>query len=221
MAPMWSRTARFANIYAIATLDSVSSVLWLSAWAAVASYVGAGKGKGSDTKASGCDNFQFGSPGRCKLSEATIVLGVFIMLLFCTTAFISFKSVMHFRRTGILPTNIISTKTGQSTFGQETQDAFQSHMGRDEFDQEDDQDTQTRPGRYNYGNHPADDRYAPLHHDEADDLGAPAHHGTSPLGGGAPQYGQQSNVMHDHDTSYGGAFGRQSPNLAQPPSYTN
>jgi hypothetical protein len=67
---MWSRTARFANVYASATLDALSVLLWLTAWAAVASYVSAGKNKGKNTKASGCDNFGLGSAAKCKISEA-------------------------------------------------------------------------------------------------------------------------------------------------------
>ena len=94
MVPMWSRARRFANVYAFATLDVLSVILWLSAWAAVASYVSSGKGKGKNTGKSGCDNFKYGSPGRCKLSETIIVFGVFEMLLFMATALVSFRAVV-------------------------------------------------------------------------------------------------------------------------------
>ncbi len=76
MVPLWSRARRFSNVYAFASVDGLSVILWLSAWAAVASYVTSGKGKGDKKDASGCDNFKYGSPGRCKLSEAIIVFGV-------------------------------------------------------------------------------------------------------------------------------------------------
>lgn len=59
---------------------------------AVASYVAAGKAADSDDKddndddddkdkeeKSGCDAFGFGSPGKCKLSTGTVILGVVIL----------------------------------------------------------------------------------------------------------------------------------------------
>lgn len=103
MVPLWSRARRFSNVYAFATLDSLSVLLWLSAWASVTSYVASGKGQGTSTTATGCDNFKFGSATKCKLSEATIILGVIIMLLFIPTAYVSFKAVMEYQRTGVLP----------------------------------------------------------------------------------------------------------------------
>lgn len=82
MVPMWSRARRFSNAYAFATLDILFTIFWFSAWIAVASYVASGKGKGKDTKQSGCDNFEYGSPGRCKLSEATVFLGVIVLQVY-------------------------------------------------------------------------------------------------------------------------------------------
>lgn len=97
MVPVWSRARRFSNVYAFAVLDAVSILLWLTGWAAVASYVAGGKEDGT------CDKFKPGSPTKCKLSEATIILGVIIMLLFIPTAYVSFKNMMEYQRTGILP----------------------------------------------------------------------------------------------------------------------
>lgn len=90
---MWPRARRFGNAYAFAVLDILFTILWFAAWVAVASYVAAGKSAGSSDKddnkdddkdkdkkeKSGCDAFGYGSPGKCKLSTGTVVLGVVIL----------------------------------------------------------------------------------------------------------------------------------------------
>jgi len=204
MVPMWSRARRFSNVYAFAALDSLSVVLWLSAWAAVASYVASGKGQGDNKKESGCDNFKYGSPGRCKLSEATIVLGVIIMLLFVGTAFISFRSVLHFKRTGMMPaaTTAGAINAKHNDFEQ-TQDAFSSNMHTDDLD--DDRNTDARQGGYAYQQPSFEDEYAPIHQADHDDIGhlAPAQ----------PQSPLNPNGLgiHNYDTSYNGVYDRQRP----------
>jgi translocation protein SEC72 len=214
MTPMWSRTARFANVYASATLDVLSVLLWLTAWAAVASYVSAGKGKGKNTKASGCDNFGFGSPAKCKLSEATIVFGVVIMLLFGGTSYISIGAVMHYRRTGEMP----APAKPVNDFAAQTQDAFSSNLRTDEFDDEAGFDARQGGSSSGLGiTRHDDDEYALLHEADNDDLGhPPPNHGTLPV-----PYGQASNVPHDYDTSYGGAYGRHSNASLQGMDYAN
>ena len=205
MVPMWSRARRFSNLYAFVALDVLSTILWLSAWAAVASYVASGKGKGKSTTKDGCDNFFYGSPPKCKLSEATIILGVIVMLLFVATSFISFQAVMHFRRTGEMPsTNATNDSAAQ------TQDAFSSNLRQDELDDDDlDPRQGGRPGP-GPARHSEDDEYALLHHADNDDVSQV--HPTEPSG--PIGYGPRNNVVHDYDTSYGGAPGRYSP---QPP----
>lgn len=86
---MWPRARRFGNVYAFATLDCLFVVLWFSAWVAVASYVASGKSKGASDaekdkdkdkeKKTGCDAFAYGSPGKCKLSTGTVILGVIVL----------------------------------------------------------------------------------------------------------------------------------------------
>jgi translocation protein SEC72 len=219
MTPMWSRTARFTNVYASATLDGLSVILWLSAWAAVASYVSAGKNKGTNTKGSGCENFSLGSAAKCKLSEATIILGVIVMLLFCGTSYFSFQAVMHYRRTGEMP----ASAKPSNDFAAQTQDAFSSNLRTDEFDDEGGFDARQGGGQSGLGiSRQDEDEYALLHQADNDDLGhPPPSHGTLPV-----PYGQGSNVSQDYNTSYGGAYGRHSPNSFQemgsgdpPPSY--
>ena len=184
MVPMWSRARRFANVYAFAALDSFSVILWLSAWAAVASYVSAGKGKGDAKGKSGCDNFKYGSSGRCKLSETIIVFAVFEMLLFCATAMISFRAVMSFKRTGMMPENLPANGLGGSSkndFSAQTQNDFSSNMRNDDEDLDD-------PGRsgrqeYAYQKPSLDDAYAPIRQsDHENDIAhLPAVTPTSPL----------------------------------------
>ena len=216
MTPMWSRTARFTNVYASAVLDGLSVILWLSAWAAVASYVSAGKNKGTNTKASGCDNFGLGSAAKCKLSEATIILGVIIMLLFGGTSYMSFKAVMHYRRTGEMPA---SAKPGND-FAAQTQDAFSSNLRTDDFDDEANFDARQGGGLGRISRQD-EDEYTLLHQADNDDLShPPPSHGTLPV-----PYGQGGNVQQDYNTSYGGAYGRHSPNSLHdnggppPPTY--
>lgn len=86
---MWPRTRRFGNPYAFAALDGLFTLLWFAAWICIASYVAAGKSAKPDDndkdknkdkeEKSGCDAFGYGSPGKCKLSTGTCILGVFIL----------------------------------------------------------------------------------------------------------------------------------------------
>lgn len=215
---MWSRAQRFANVYAFAVVDGLFVVLWLSGWASVASYVVGGKGKGKDKKKSGCDNFKYGSPGRCKLSEATIILGVLIMLLFVATSYISFKAVTYYKRTGTMP-----TASGGNDFAKQTQDAFSSNMRTDEFDEEADLDPRQggRVGGPGPHRHSDDDEYALLHQNGDDDVVAAGQ--SNPHPGQPVSYGPENpqGTLHDYDTSYGGAYGHHSPSPAggQPALY--
>lgn len=207
MVPMWSRARRFSNVYAFVTLDALSVVFWLSAWAAMASYVVEGKGHGDNEKTTGCDNFKFGSPGRCRISEGVIILGVILMLSFAATAFISFKAVMHYRRTGEMP----NLSAGNENFAKQTQDAFSSNMRNDDpFDDHhaDPEARQANRSGYGAARPSEDDEYALLHNNDHDDL----HHARPTQPAGPLGYGSQSGgTMHDYDTSYAGAFGRRSP----------
>lgn len=96
---MWPRARRFGNVYAFASVDALYTILWASAWICLASYVAQGKSLGADTKSdsksdsdskttkrasdsdtkTGCDNWHYGSAAKCKLSEATTIIGVFIL----------------------------------------------------------------------------------------------------------------------------------------------
>ena len=189
MVPMWSRTQRFASAYAFAILDILFFILWFSAWAAVASYVTSGKGKGPNTKESGCDNFSHGSAERCKLSEASICLGVVICLLFAVTSYFSVKGVIYYRKTGTMP---VMPDRGGSNFAAQTKDDFSSQT-QDDFE--------TEPMGANAGARREDDAYALLHQSEVEDGAHPGR----PVSYG---HGRDDSVSNRYDTSYGGAYGR-------------
>lgn len=105
---MWPRARRFGNVYAFATVDCLYAILWFSAWVCVASYVAQGKAIGlhpddndkdknkGDNKGdqnnkrgneqdndkdnkSGCDAWAYGNATKCKISTATVILGVVIL----------------------------------------------------------------------------------------------------------------------------------------------
>lgn len=104
---MWPRARRFGNVYAFASVDCLYAILWFTAWVCVASYVAQGKAIGlnpddndkdkskgdnkggqntkradqdndKDSK-SGCDAWAYGNATKCKISTATVILGVVIL----------------------------------------------------------------------------------------------------------------------------------------------
>jgi translocation protein SEC72 len=219
---MWSRARRFANIYAFAALDMLGVVLWLSAWASMASYVSQGKSEGSDdenNEGSGCDNFKYGSAGRCQLSTGVTILGVFIMLAFVATSLFSFRKVMEYKRTGIAPSEEYGGATGghqkygNGDFEQQTQGDFDSNMRDEDFD--DGRDPRAGYGYAGVQSHDQEEA-APMYSQGYGQEDLRPHEPMSPLGPSptAP-YGVTSNYggyngpqeLHDQPTGYGGAAG--------------
>ncbi|BCR85785.1 uncharacterized protein ACHE_21243S [Aspergillus chevalieri] len=225
--PIWPRARRFGNVYAFASVDMLYAVLWFAAWVCVASYVAQGKAEGKDSDSDkdkdsnksnkrasdsdssskgGCDNWKYGSAAKCKISTATVIFGVVIFLLFVVTAFMSFRNVVHFRRTGTLPDAV-----SDPSFAAHSKAAFSSTPVHD-FDEEEEGDF--RSGRGNMASSARSDRdedYALLEQSEIDDLGH--HPGRSALSGGydptASTMTGGSSVLHDYSTtSYGGAYGQ-------------
>jgi translocation protein SEC72 len=211
MVPMWSRARRFANVYAFASLDMLGVVLWLSAWASTASYVAQGKSEGSEdgenSGESGCDNFSYGSPGRCHLVTGTTVLGAFIMLGFVATSWFSFRAVMEYKRTGLIPNQGLSGAGGaqrKHDFQAETQGDFDSNVHNDDFDD----GTEDRPAHGYRGQSRYDRQYAPLHQRDQTELRP--QEPLSPLDPISttpypvqPSYGTSQG--HQEPTGYGGA----------------
>lgn len=107
---------------------------------------------------------------------------------------------MHFRRTGTLPDAV-----ADPTFDAQTKAAFSSNPAQ-EFDEEDEfRSGRTGEGRSQFPQD-RDEDYALLQQSEADDLGA-SHH-SAVQGAYDPTAPHPGSVMHDYDTSYGGAYGQ-------------
>ena len=204
MVPMWSRARRFSNVYAFVVLEGTSVFLWLTAWASMASYVASGKGKGDDDEKSGCDNFKYGSPGRCKLSTGVTILGVFIMVLFVATAFFSFQNLMTYKRTGMMPFH----NSKQNDFSVQTEQAFSSNIHNDEFD-DDHTGADARQGGYAYQQPHLDEEYAPIHQNDHDDRDLGGMNPTQPIS----PLNQHGLGLNSYDTSYAGANGQHNSTI--------
>ncbi|KAL1962604.1 hypothetical protein VTN77DRAFT_9397 [Rasamsonia byssochlamydoides] len=204
--PLFPRARRFGNVYAFATIDCIFVILWFSAWVGVASFVGEGKSKGeaeqknSKNPKSGCDAFAYGSAAKCEISEGTVILGVIVFLGFIATSLISLRNVFYFRRTGTLPDAV-----ADPTFDAQTKAAFSSNPAQ-EFDEEDEfRSGRAGDGPSQYGQD-RDEDYALLQQSETDDMGGPHH--SAVQGAYDPTAPNPGSVMHDYDTSYGGAYGQ-------------
>ncbi|KAK2040484.1 hypothetical protein LZ31DRAFT_474440 [Colletotrichum somersetense] len=86
MAPRWPRTRKLANPYAMAIVDAVFTIIWLSAFASQAAY----------NTANQCGD-------ACKLSKAIVGLGVFVTLLFGASTFVSLYTLKYYQFHGTLP----------------------------------------------------------------------------------------------------------------------
>lgn len=118
---MWSRAWRFNNVWAIATIDILFTILWFAASIAVAVWNANGIAKGKDSsdsdnssdkntrrddsnKSDGtCASFGYGSESKCEVSKASVGFGIVIMLLFAVTSYISVRAIIEYRRTGVVP----------------------------------------------------------------------------------------------------------------------
>jgi hypothetical protein len=83
---MWTRTQKFANVFAFMAVDTVFAILWLAAWAALVAWIRNGIQSGADIKKidhgqANCTTFdpKFGSEGKCDLGNACVGVGVTIL----------------------------------------------------------------------------------------------------------------------------------------------
>jgi len=95
MTRRYQQTEKFANPYALAVVDAVYCLLWLTAFAAQASYNGAVTGTGKDEKHK-CS-------GACGASKVIVGLGVIVWLLWIVTFIMSCAGVFLYKRDGRLP----------------------------------------------------------------------------------------------------------------------
>lgn len=125
-------------------------------------------------------------------------------ILFAITAWMSFRNVVHFRRTGTLPDAV-----SDPTFAAQSKAAFSSNPAHDFEEDEDD----IRSGRGGGGMGASsrgdrDEDYALLHQSEVDDLGS-SHGRTAMQGSYDPTATAPGGVLHDYNsTGYGGAHGQ-------------
>jgi len=85
-APRYPRTRKLANPYAMACVDGLFAVIWLSAFSTQAAY----------NTANQCGT-------ACSLSKACVAMGVFTFILFCVTTFISIYTVKYVQWHNRLP----------------------------------------------------------------------------------------------------------------------
>ncbi|KAI9807383.1 MAG: hypothetical protein M1833_000127 [Piccolia ochrophora] len=194
MVPMWPRAKKFANPYAFAGIDLLFMILWFAAFISVATWNSAGikageKDKKKHKDAKGCDAFDFGSPRRCNVSRGSVVIGVFIFLLFVLASAISVYSAVYFRKNGALPGAVSDFPSVEA----QTKDAFSSNQ-----DEEDD-GSYNRPSQRHRNRQ--DDEYGLLHSNEGDQ----GQHPGRPVSWGHEQY-----PPNDHnDTPYNAEYDDQ------------
>lgn len=75
--PSFEKAKKFGNPYAFAIVDLVLTILWFAAFIAVAAWTNGGIKPDKDK--SGCAAFVHGSESKCKISKATIYIGVLIL----------------------------------------------------------------------------------------------------------------------------------------------
>lgn len=119
MVPMWSRAWRLNNVWAYASIDVLSALLWFAASVAVAVWNSRAIAKGKSTtteentttkradesvkKDGTCESFAYGSATKCSISKATVGFGVIVFFMFCVTAAIAFHAIKQYRQNGTVP----------------------------------------------------------------------------------------------------------------------
>lgn len=123
-------------------------------------------------------------------------------LLFVLTAWMSWRNVMHFRRTGTLPDAV-----SDPTFAAQSKAAFSSNPAHD-FEEEDDFRSGRAGGMAPSSRADRDEDYALLQQSEVDDLG----NRTAMHGGYDPTAPQSGPMLRDYTSTigYGGAHGQHS-----------
>lgn len=135
-------------------------------------------------------------------------------LLFAVTAYLSFRNVMHFRRTGTLPDAV-----SDPTFAAQSKAAFSSNPAHD-FEEEDDFRSGRAGGMGNQAGSDRDEDYALLQQSEIDDMGNP--NGRNALHGAYdPTAPAPAGVLHDYNSSGYNPYGGPPPgqHYAPPSEY--
>ncbi|KAF2680205.1 hypothetical protein K458DRAFT_108570 [Lentithecium fluviatile CBS 122367] len=167
MVPMWSRAERFANVYAFVAIDALFTLLWFSAFIAVAMWNAKGIKEGAEEqkKIRNCDAFKFGSVGKCRLSRVTVGFGAMIFIAFFITAAISGYYLRTFLKTGNLPyeSNKQNPHHATGDMGKDNAWSTEIEPHRNSHDSDDDD------RRTEHGGNQQEDEYALLHSTETDE----------------------------------------------------
>lgn len=124
-------------------------------------------------------------------------------ILFAITGWMSFRNVVHFRRTGTLPDAV-----SDPTFAAQSKAAFSSNPAHDFEEDDDDMRSGQGGGMGASSRGDRDEDYALLHQSEVDDLGS-SHGRTAMQGSYDPTAPAPGGMLHDYNnTGYGGAHGQ-------------
>lgn len=207
MTLLFVRSRSWGNAYAFAALDIIFTILWLSAFAAVAAW----------NSADLC-------VGACGIAKAMVGFGFFIFIFFVITSAISVYNAMYYRNHGSLPGSRIPNNASMidpdaAAFSTAPHDEYAPIHGADKDDDRLDRfdnELSAGPGRHPY--EPDSYGYAPPH--VGDEHEIDTSYGGSTIGNtyggsaagnfGAPSSTggyRASSVAPDEDTSYGGASG--------------
>jgi hypothetical protein len=121
VVPMWSRLWRLNSAYAYAIVDILFCILWFAASVAVAVWNASELNEPSTPKRDDSDktpptkSYACGGIARCKVSKASVGLGLVLCFLFAATSYISICALIEYRKTGVKP-HIASTI--QQTYSQ-------------------------------------------------------------------------------------------------------
>ncbi|KAF2637873.1 hypothetical protein P280DRAFT_457612 [Massarina eburnea CBS 473.64] len=192
MVPMWSRAVRFANAYAFVAVDAIYTILWFGAFISVAMWNSAGVKQGAieqKQETSNCTTFKYGNEEKCKLSRATVGMGIVVFLLFALTAAISGYYLHAYRKEGTMPYESMKPNPHHES-GETGKDAIWSteidgpHHRSDSLDE----DRHTE-----HGGNQQEDEYALLHGTETED----GRHPGRPLSWGEDRHGRYAAYADD------------------------
>jgi len=208
MTPRFPRARKLANPYAMAAVDCLFCIIWLSAFATVANWNGAGKcGDG------------------CGKAKGVVGLGVFTWLLWIATSLISLYGVVYYKREGYLPgasrapTNAQMIDPDKEAFSAGAHDGHDDEYApvHEEQDMLHDADRHDASSSHyddgeQYGGGGGGSAYGagsyvpPTVHDEPTGYGGAGMMHNEPTGyGGAPAMHEGAGMMYNEPAEYGGA----------------
>lgn len=216
MVPMWSRAWRFNNVWAIATIDILFTLLWFAASIAVAVWNANGIAKGktesssdstnsdksnkrddTTTKKDGtCASFGYGSATKCAVSKATVGFGIIIFLLFAATSYFSIRAIVQYRKNGAVP------KAGMKNHGQSDKlgadDPWNANI--------DEHLNQTSDDRLAYGQQGAEDASEALLHRNSESDSRPQDHSAGDMAHPGRRLSHQGSTQFASPPTYDNNF---------------